>query len=310
MSQLTFSEVRDYWNLKAEKQGHCPQITCPDLYFRLHVMEYIGRYIRPEDYVLDAGCGTGFNSAYYASKAAYVKGVDVCPNMIYWADKFIEDPHYYYYATTEWGLELFPETCPDNLSFFVGDITDLFSYDDSTFDFIICERVISSIPSTLDQYKAIVELTRILKPTGSLWMLVRTDRALERFNVFRDKAGLEDIVPEWWQTVLEEDFLAVFLEKAGYTVSKLSFDTYSFFTKVLHPAAVYPDTPDYISPKNHTAMQIASQAPTYRKFAKKGEIHCSDQELEEHVREFGFTGCSDWILFKGDLLDKSRYTIV
>ncbi len=106
--------------------------------------------VRPEDYigkkVLDAGCGTGEYSCWYAQRGADVTGVDLSePSM-----KIASD-----YAQRE-GIT--------NVRFMKQSVLDL-DFPDASFDFVYSMGVLHHTP---DPYGGFVELCRVLKPGGVL----------------------------------------------------------------------------------------------------------------------------------------------
>lgn len=96
--------------------------------------------------LLDAGCGEGYLSRFYATKGAYVTGVDISPKLI--------------------------ETCrslhdQENLEidFSPGSICDLSEFSDCSFDVVLCNLVLLNTPC-LDE--AMKEFHRVLSPGGML----------------------------------------------------------------------------------------------------------------------------------------------
>ena len=60
------------------------------------------------------------------------------------------------------------------------DITEM-PIDDSSFDYVICSHVLEHVP---DDHKAITELARVIKPSGTLFILNPVD--FDRENTFED----------------------------------------------------------------------------------------------------------------------------
>ena len=106
--------------------------------------------VKPEDYVgkkvLDAGCGTGEYSCWYARRGADVTGVDLSePSMKIAAD----------YANRE-GI--------DNIRFVKQSVLNL-DFPDASFDYVYSMGVLHHTP---DPYGGFLELCRVLKPGGVL----------------------------------------------------------------------------------------------------------------------------------------------
>ncbi len=97
---------------------------------------------------LDAGCGGGRNSIAMASHGANVTGIDLSAR----------------------GIEDARTRVPPGLTveFRQGSVLAL-PYDDATFDFVWCGGVLHH---TADFHKGMDEITRVLKPGGSLFLLI------------------------------------------------------------------------------------------------------------------------------------------
>ncbi|MBD3405407.1 MAG: methyltransferase domain-containing protein [Candidatus Lokiarchaeota archaeon] len=93
--------------------------------------------------LLDAGCGEGYLSRYYAEKGADVVGVDISSQLI----------------------EICKEKARNNQEFHVGDICDLKLFRDTSFDLILCNLVLLNVPCL---FKALEEFQRVLRNTGHL----------------------------------------------------------------------------------------------------------------------------------------------
>lgn len=101
--------------------------------------------ILPEDYVLDAGCGSGLTACHIAkTTGCKIMGIDISPEMIEKATQR---------AASEGVSHL--------IEFKVGDVQQL-PFADQTFDWVIAE----SVTVFLDKVKVYREFHRVLKPEG------------------------------------------------------------------------------------------------------------------------------------------------
>jgi ubiquinone/menaquinone biosynthesis C-methylase UbiE len=122
-----------------------------DLFFMRHKMWNIDTDWYKDKVCLDAGCGGGrFVVAMARCKAEKVCGVDISEDAIAAARS----------RCKERGL--------DNVEFKIASVLDI-PYPDATFDYVLCSGVILLTP---DPYKAFMELTRVLKPGGRLFLSV------------------------------------------------------------------------------------------------------------------------------------------
>ena len=93
--------------------------------------------------LLDAGCGEGYLSRYYAEKGALVTGVDISDRLI----------------------QMCKSQSNDDDKYHVGNICDLDFIDDEAFDLILCNLVLLNVPCFDDALK---EFYRVLCSEGSL----------------------------------------------------------------------------------------------------------------------------------------------
>jgi ubiquinone/menaquinone biosynthesis C-methylase UbiE len=106
--------------------------------------------------LLDAGCGEGYLSEYYAQQGADVVGVDISEKMIAICEK---------------------RSKRQNLAYFVGDVCNLHLFQESSFDLVLCNLVLLNVPC---YERALQEFYRILRYNGLLVFSV----VHPAFNVF------------------------------------------------------------------------------------------------------------------------------
>jgi 2-polyprenyl-3-methyl-5-hydroxy-6-metoxy-1,4-benzoquinol methylase len=112
--------------------------------------------IKEEDYaekkLLDAGCGTGEYSSWFASRGAQVTGIDLSDGSLREAKEYVES------------LSL------DNVVFEKRSVLDT-GLADETFDFVYCTGVLHHTP---DPFGGLRELTRVLRPGGKILISLYT----------------------------------------------------------------------------------------------------------------------------------------
>ncbi|MGM9988019.1 MAG: class I SAM-dependent methyltransferase [Bacillaceae bacterium] len=131
---------------------------------RRDILPFIKPYIKENNTVLDAGCGPGYSSYRISQWNVNVIGIDFSPEMIQLANKSYQNPL---------------------LTFSVGDLSHL-SFDDESFDFIIC---INSIEWTPNPLLVIKELQRILKKSGKICISLLGPTAAPRKNSYERLYG-------------------------------------------------------------------------------------------------------------------------
>jgi ubiquinone/menaquinone biosynthesis C-methylase UbiE len=98
--------------------------------------------------LLDAGCGEGYLSRYFAERGARVTGVDFSERLIRNAEKLTSDV---------------------SVDYRVGDICELSALHEQSFDAVLCNLVILNVPCAQD---AISEFYRVLDRGGILVMSI------------------------------------------------------------------------------------------------------------------------------------------
>lgn len=107
--------------------------------------EFIKKYLKKSDVVLDAGGGTGINAIMMAKKCKHVTLLDISTNILKHAEKNIKKA----------GLL-------NNIDLFEGDISNLKQFKEGQFSFAVC--VGDAVSYVLDnRFKAMKELVRVVK---------------------------------------------------------------------------------------------------------------------------------------------------
>lgn len=114
--------------------------------------EFIKKYLKSDDVVLDAGGGTGINAIMMAQRCSRVTLLDITPRILRLAEKNIEEA----------GLS-------DKIDLVEGDISDLIQFQDGQFTFTVC--VGDAISYVLEKrFKAMSELARVTQ-IGSILII-------------------------------------------------------------------------------------------------------------------------------------------
>jgi ubiquinone/menaquinone biosynthesis C-methylase UbiE len=136
--------------------------------------EYIKRYLKSEDNVLDAGGGVGINAIMMAGICESVTLLDITPRILELARENVGRS----------GME-------DRIDIVRGDICQLDQFDDGRFSFVVC--VGDALSYALDRReKAISELVRVAEP-GS-FLVLGTD---SKFGFLRLRLAEGDIEDAW-----------------------------------------------------------------------------------------------------------------
>ncbi|MCX6351008.1 MAG: class I SAM-dependent methyltransferase [Bacteroidetes bacterium] len=122
--------------------------------------ELLKKRINTSQKILDAGCGMGRNIMYLMKTGAVVHGVDVSKDDIEYLQKRGE----------EFGLK--------SSNFREEKIEDI-SFDDASFDYIICNAVLHFAEDETHFQQMLDALWRVLKPNGILFCRLASDIGIE-----------------------------------------------------------------------------------------------------------------------------------
>jgi ubiquinone/menaquinone biosynthesis C-methylase UbiE len=243
------NEIQEYYRVRAASGKYA---TSPDFNLREVEIEYLAKWIKDGQRVLDVGCGTGYTVLRHATMFdAAFSGIDFVPEMIEHARLL----------ATEFQTK-------KNVEFRVGDATSLVD-PDGLYDVVVSERCLLNLPTRNDQWQAIREIARVLKPGGLYLMLEGTLQGLQRLNQIRSRFGLNP-VPEadstynWFSNKFDEnEMLPVALGSFKRLVHVQRFGMYYLISRVIHPLLTAPDQPKYDAPINTIARQVSSQFPEF-----------------------------------------------
>jgi len=175
--------------------------------------------------ILDFGCGTGHMTVKHLAPLAVATGskvfaVDLAPEMIQYAKTYQSHPSVYYVC---------------------GDVTSTrFPLTGIRFNKIICNFVLEYVQ---DYGKLLVDLTKLLKPNGVLWVMTTADK--EMFDCLKKiKTNtkflpyLNDVaVPDWvTENGVAENYYKKVLQKENLNVSEITTHTTSLTIDQLRDA--------------------------------------------------------------------------
>lgn len=115
---------------------------------------------KPEEVILDGGCGNARDLIQLAPSGCKCVGIDFSPNMIEEAKKELATRNI------------------QRVELEVGDLTNL-RFSDQTFDKVFASEVLEHVP---DYRKAVSEMARVLKPGGTLVVTTPNRRSLYGFD--------------------------------------------------------------------------------------------------------------------------------
>jgi SAM-dependent methyltransferase len=267
--ERTVTSVKEFWNAEAREWGSDPRVTIRDHHFRLLSISTIRALMRGRRSLLDAGCGSGFSTLFYAEETDHVYGIDIAEAMIEWANRFLNDRLYFERTMREYALEGAP-SLRHNVIFELGDILHP-EVEPERFDAIVAERVLINLPTIELQEQALSNLFRLMSPGGRLALVEVTQQGHAEVDRLRLRFGLDPIEKYWHNLYIDEGWLEATTKRRGLRIHSVKrFETYQFLTKVLHPAAIAPEEPTFMCGFNNAARLAATRWPGYREVEQRG----------------------------------------
>lgn len=240
------NEIKKYWDSQAEKYQDKISATNPDSLSKDLEVENIIKYISNGMRIADIGCGNGYSTFYYAkNRDIKIEGIDYSKKMISVANESLNT------------LKLHSSS----INFNVGDILNLNTIQNETFDLVITDRCLINLTSMEQQISAINEVSRILKPNGLYLMCENSKKSLKNLNELRKAVGLYEIKERWHNLYLEEDSILSSIKNLFELVEINKFASlYYVASRIINGkiAQNNNEEPRYNSEINKVAREISS----------------------------------------------------
>jgi ubiquinone/menaquinone biosynthesis C-methylase UbiE len=179
--------------------------------------------------ILDVGVGTGRNSELLLTKGGIIEGIDISEGMMAKAKQKLKG---------------------GKINFTVADAGEKIPFEDSTFDIIICTRVLKYIPTWKN---AISEFSRVLKKDGTLILEIANMFSVQYFGLYDSNYFLFN--PNVVKKVLKENGFEIMQISCG---TRLPFPLYSRVNNehVLNSLIVLESFLDKLMPKTALSRNI------------------------------------------------------
>lgn len=219
--KYNLEEIRKFWADQAKKYGQSHTASWSDQPAIDLEIRTILKYIDDGNKVFDAGCANGYSTIIYAlSKNIFIKGSDYIPEMIEQACE---------------RLTSYINRLNSKVSFSVGNVLGL-EEPDNLYDKVIVTRVLINLVSWENQYKAIQECGRILKPGGKLLLSEATIQGWQKLNKFRQEWKLDTIPMPSFNSYLDQEKVIKEIPSSLRFVELVDFSSSYFVgTRVLKP---------------------------------------------------------------------------
>ena len=145
-------------------------------------LEYMNKYLKPGDNVLDVAAGTGAYALYYAARGVQMTALDITPSYI----------------------DILRQKATDqniHLTTSVNDARDLSNFSDQSFDHVFCMGPLYHLPDAEDREKVMSECMRVLKSGGLLFLVY-----INKFFVFSHLSSENNqfLQEKWFQKIIKE----------------------------------------------------------------------------------------------------------
>lgn len=231
-------KVKAFWDAQAVEHGASDLATAPDHYYRELEIAKIIEHLRPDENVLDVGCGNGYSTqAFKHAVDSNFVGIDYSPAMIAAAYRHADE----------------------RLVFFTGDVRAL--PDIAKFDTIISERCLINLASWDEQQHAILEMKRCLRPGGRIILVENFEDGLNNLNELRAGFGLHEIEVRWHNRYLKLAEFDPFISDHFDVIHRENIgNLYYIVSRVVYAALARSEgqEPRY----DHFINKVASDLPT------------------------------------------------
>ena len=223
------NRIRAYWE-------DPDTVSMYDEYLATLEAEMVAGHVRPDDHLLDLGCGDGTGSRFLRQRCRSYVGVDLSRRML---SRF---------ALREPG---WPLVLADLRALPFGRATRW------PFTAVVAQRVLVNLPNAATQEAAIRRLASWVPPGGRLLLCEAFREGVERLNALRTHLGCKPLAPAWHNVHLDRATTARALAGTMDLVIEQDLSVYYFLTRVVHQALVGDAYPEWNSPINRIAFQIA-----------------------------------------------------
>lgn len=250
--------IKDYWEERAKQNATTPEATTNDLYLReLEISTFIqtleGLGLKPDETVLDVGCGDGYTTVAVAGALTQFRftGIDYSANMIAIARNRVADK---------------PDL-KDRITFIVGDATNLDAVcGDSTYNAVLTDRCLINLESREHQGQAIAQVAKHTQPGGYYVAIENFTEGQDEMNRLRASVGLPEIPVRWHNLYFDEADFRRLAEPFFEAIDFKEFSSsYYFATRVIYSGMcqMRGESPDY----RHEIHQLAIRLPWFGQFS-------------------------------------------
>jgi len=227
-------KIYEHWEQKAREKRDFTT-TGPDFNLRELEIFKLSKFLKSSDFVIDFGCGTGKATFDFSKQARMIVGVDFSKQMIGIAKK---------------------KYVAQNLSYKVGNVMEEKDFPEKA-DVVMSTRCIINLPTGDDQKKAIANMIKNTKKNGTLLLLESCVETFDECDRLRNQCGLDKLDRPWHNHFLSIKDTIDTLKLEFKDVYTSSMGVYYLISRIVHPAFVFPENPEYDNKLNQIALTLA-----------------------------------------------------
>lgn len=205
-----------HWNERALAEQDKSAVNIADVTQRELETEFLCRHIYAKDNVLEVGCGNGYLTNILRKQAVYVDAFDYAENMVEQAKTLQAE---------------------QNNRFFHDNLLAPVNWK-SSYDVIVCVRVLINLRNFEDQCLAIKNMANVLPSGGRLLLLEGYSEGFDSLNQLRTSIGLFPLSPASINYYSPLKDMVSFLSTMFTIKDSFHTGSFDFLTRVVYPCLV------------------------------------------------------------------------
>ena len=226
-----------HWNDRAASIANDIEVNIMDIFQRELEYDYVCRYLSPDMTVLEVGCGNGFSTNRFRPLVRHVDAFDYAEMMIERAKANIGET---------------------NNRFFVDNVLDP-QHISTTYDTVICVRVLINLRNLEEQRRAISNMTRFTRPGGQLIVAEGFTEGFGMLSQLRVGLGMPPLEPAQINFYSSLDQILPQLSTDFELHDQFHLGAYDYLTRVLYPLIVGAENAKHNSVFSEKCVQLARQ---------------------------------------------------
>jgi SAM-dependent methyltransferase len=237
-----------HWDERARGEPDRRKVNIHDLVQRTLENEFIFRWLKQEDRLLEVGCGNGFLTEELRKRVNHVTSFDFSEQMIREAKQAVREK---------------------NNTFQVGSVLASSTVVDK-FDSAVCVRVLINLANLSEQISAIQNMARWLRPGGRLILVEGYSDGFDTLNDLRQKCGVSPLKPAAINFYSQYSEISAALREHFDIAAEWHSGMFDILTRVVYPLLVGPNHATGPSDFHEKIATLASvlNPPEFARYAR------------------------------------------